>query len=63
MFFGVGEDGEDALYKVKKRDPDMFPYVLRGFDGEGEIIGQVEGSQKASYMMFIVMSVWCFLIF
>ena len=27
-FYGVGEDGEDALYTVLKKDPDRFPWRL-----------------------------------
>ena len=29
MFFGVGEDGEDALHSIRKRDPDMYPLILK----------------------------------
>ncbi|KAI8841338.1 hypothetical protein BC829DRAFT_15692 [Chytridium lagenaria] len=53
MFFGVGEDGEASLHVIRKKDPDRFPWALTDFKEE-ELEGNLEGSQRANYVLFIV---------
>ncbi|KAJ3099965.1 hypothetical protein HDU97_002637 [Phlyctochytrium planicorne] len=53
MFFGVGEDGEESLHRFRKKDPDKFPWVLSDFKNV-EFEGNLEGSQKANYVLFII---------
>ncbi|KAJ3117395.1 hypothetical protein HDU96_006920 [Phlyctochytrium bullatum] len=56
MFFGAPEEDDGipvAARMGRKKDPDRFPWALSDFHGE-ELEGNLEGSQKANYALFIV---------